>query len=185
MQDRPSQSTIQSNTSIVPTTRPPKRTYILLQMEIVNFLFSLISSPILYSLYNISNPDYTCQNVHPPPAARKFPFVPLLVCCSLAGFWLCLQFRSCYWRACPPCPCHQHKIICFSIWAATQHLGNVGDAGEFNEIPFHLLRYRESEYMSETQNEKNYKDHILKQASWLSTSIICTVIVIIWENENF
>ena len=31
-----------------------------------------------------------------PPAARKFPFAPLLECCSLAGFWLCLQFRSCY-----------------------------------------------------------------------------------------
>lgn len=50
------------------------------------FPLSLMSSPILYSSWNISNPDNAWPTMHFPPATTWFFFAPQLGCYSLSNF---------------------------------------------------------------------------------------------------
>lgn len=109
-------------------------------MKMVAFLFHLCPAQffILHeTLAILIMPGRPCTL---PPASRRFFFAPQLMCCSLSSFWLSLQMKPCYWRRCSPRSCHQLQITLFSIWTATRHLGNEGEAGEFNEAPSYPLR---------------------------------------------
>lgn len=99
------------------------------------------------------------------PAARQFLFALQLVHCNLSSFWLSLQLKSCYWRICQPCECHQLQTYYFSIWTAIQYSGNMGGTREFNEVPSHLPEALRRWIHELEHSMKNLKDRKLKLVS--------------------